>query len=549
MQSGAKPWIRLAAVLIVAQMAATVFLRRGYALTLTSDIVGILLLLLLVAALARNAASSRGRLRSVWTLQAVCWSLWLIDECAWGYYDVILNRPMPEMFPGDVILFMSGVPMLAGLLLRPHLEPSQHSARLGILDFLQLMLWWIFFYVFLVTCWQYVSVNSVLYNQNYDRLYLVEVIVEMAVLVLMLRQSRGASRRFYACFLGAVFFNAAATISENLAIEQNTYYSGSWYDIPFFASLAYFVVVAMRGREIQPVQETQRDYRYASGMAGLAVAAMLSLPAIMVMVAFDHAQPARIARFRVTVTAITMMMMTALVFVKQRRLHQELKKTNKVLEQASMTDPLTGIHNRRYFSETIEADVAQALRAGTDQRQHRGCDLVFYLIDLDNFKEVNDLYGHDAGDRVLVETARRLRSIVRDSDLLLRWGGEEFLIVSRNADRRDADAAALRVIQAVRGEPFMLSPLRSIRQTCSIGWAAFPWREDDVHALTYEEVLNMADRALGQAKRAGKDQVIGITPSPNGPRPPVSIRREVDLAAAGAEWNRKPADSHYSSRI
>jgi diguanylate cyclase (GGDEF)-like protein len=532
----AKPWVRIAAVFTVAQMAASVLLPRGYVLTAISDSVCALLVLTLVIAFARNAVLAHGRLRSVWTLQAVCWSFWLIDQCAWLVYDVILRKPLPEMFPGDVILFLAGVPMLAGLLLRPHLEPSQHSVRLGILDFLQLMLWWVFFYVYLVMCWQYISINATLYNRNYDRLYLIEVFVLVAVLALLLRQSRGAWKRFYACFLGAVVFNSIAVIAENSAIEQKTYFNGSWYDIPFIASIAYFMTVAMRGRELTPVPEAGEHRKYGAWMAGLAMVAVLSLPVIMIAVALGKGESPEITRFRLLTTAITMMMMTAMVLVKQRRLHQELKKTNRVLEQASMTDPLTGIRNRRYFSETIEGDVAQALRAHKERREDCKRDLVFYLIDLDNFKQVNDQYGHDAGDRVLVETARRLASVVRDSDVLLRWGGEEFLIVSRCADRREADAAALRVMQAVRSESFPLSPFRSIRRTCSIGWAAFPWREDDLHAMSYEDVLNMADRALGQAKRAGKDQAIGMTPSSSGPNPPLPFRRGMREDPTGHEW-------------
>lgn len=104
----------------------------------------------------------------------------------------------------------------------------------------------------------------------------------------------------------------------------------------------------------------------------------------------------------------------------------ELAKANHELEEASLSDPLTGIRNRRFFQTTIPADASQALRAhraGTNvySRDHR--DLIFYLIDVDHFKEVNDHYGHDAGDHLLTEIARRLSEVVRESDFLIRWGG------------------------------------------------------------------------------------------------------------------------------
>ena len=140
-------------------------------------------------------------------------------------------------------------------------------------------------------------------------------------------------------------------------------------------------------------------------------------------------------------------------------------------------------------------------------------DLIFYVIDADNFKEVNDRYGHNAGDRVLVELARRISSAIRNSDVLVRWGGEEFLVISRYTNRAEAETLATRVLAAVGDSPFALEETNeTIRKTCSIGWAAFPWYQDDPNSVHYEEVRTMADRALGEAKRAGKNRAIGVFP-------------------------------------
>ena len=163
--------------------------------------------------------------------------------------------------------------------------------------------------------------------------------------------------------------------------------------------------------------------------------AVLSLPIIAFFALLDPNLPHNASYFRVLVTLATMFMMAFLIFIQHHRLNQELRHTNLVLEEASLTDPLTGLRNRRYFSATIEADVGQALRSHTDHHDPHTRDLVFYLIDADNFKEVNDSYGHDVGDKVLMEMARRLSSSIRHSDVLVRWGGEEFLIVSRYTDR------------------------------------------------------------------------------------------------------------------
>jgi diguanylate cyclase (GGDEF)-like protein len=411
------------------------------------------------------------------------------------------------------------------------------------------MLWWVFFYVYLVMCWQYVSVDPARYSRSYDQLYMLEILVLAVVLGLLITQSMGAWRRYYALFLGAVLFNCLTTVAENRAIDNKTYFNGCWYDTPFTASFVFFMIVAMKARELAPVPETEKDKKYGAWMASLAMVAVLSLPVTAVIAVVDKSAPPEIVRFRVLISAVTMFAMAGLVFVKQRRLHEELRQANHVLEEASMTDPLTGIRNRRFLSATVEGEVAQTLRGFAEGNDRSSRDLVFYLIDLDNFKEVNDLYGHDAGDRVLVEATRRIGTAVRDSDVLLRWGGEEFLILSRATDRRQADSLALRVMQAVRGEPFAVDSSHEIRRTCSIGWAAFPWLEENPGAMGYEEVLTLADRALAQAKKAGKDQAIGMTPARAGAHPVLGFRRDADLIPAKASRHSEPADLQYSGSI
>ncbi len=512
MQARSKRWIGSAAALTLVEIAASVFLRPSLKLTAVSDTVTALLLLGLLLAFSANARAARGRLRSVWMMLVLSWAFWLADQCGWIVYDVVLRKPMPDMFPGDILLFLAGVPVLAALVLRPHVDPTQRSIRFGMPDFLQLMLWWIYLYVFLVTCWQYVSRDSAAYNRNFDRLYLVQFLVLLTALGVLLYQSSGPWRRFYFLLFAALFLSYLIVIAENRAIEARVYYTGSWYDVGFAGSLAFFVGVAARTRDLIPVPATTKDEGYGSWLSGFAALAVLSLPAMVIYSALEGSIPPAVVRFRLVITAAATVAMTALVIVKQRRLYSDLKRVNAILAEASITDPLTGIRNRRFFSETIGFDVAATLREFPSKADRSARDLIFYLVDIDNFKEVNDRYGHDAGDRVLVELARRICSVMRASDVLLRWGGEEFLILSRFADRRQANALALRVLQAVRGEPLAVGAAVTITRTCSVGWAAFPWQEHDPSVMGYQEVLKLADQALVQAKTAGKDRAIGMIP-------------------------------------
>ena len=206
----------------------------------------------------------------------------------------------------------------------------------------------------------------------------------------------------------------------------------------------------------------------------------------------------------------------------------ELARVNRELQEASLTDPLTGVRNRRFFYTTIAADANQATRAyfadqSSYSRDHR--DIMFYLIDLDHFKLINDAYGHDAGDEVLVECARRLSLIVRKSDFLIRWGGEEFLIVCRAAERKDAAIVAEKILSAIAEEPFTIAGGKKVNRSCSVGWAPFPW-DPALAPLTVDEVLKMADRGLYRAKDRGRNHAIGMLPMEFA---------EVPVAAGGGE--------------
>jgi diguanylate cyclase (GGDEF)-like protein len=542
-----RSWAATVLFLVVALAFACALLPPSLTLTAISDIVCALLMLSALLAFASNGLATQGRTRLFWMLQVMGWSLWFSDQVVWIVWDLFFRTKMPAMYPADVLLFQAGAPMLAGLLLRPHLAPSERGGRLGMLDFLLLLFWWLYLYVFFVVSWQYVSPNQANYDRSFDLLYDCGAIILMVVLGVFWYQTSGRWKRFYARFFLAVVFNAVAFAILNRAIERGLYFSGSWYDLPYSASFAAFTLLGLSGRELNRVEETPRESSYGFWVASLAMLAVLSLPVIAISSLLDPTIPPQVSRFRIILTLGTVFAMAFLIFLKHHRLNQELKRANDVLEEASLTDPLTGIRNRRYFSAMIEADVSQSLRSYADYHDQRTRDLVFYLIDADNFKEINDNYGHDVGDRILVEMARRISSAIRHSDVLLRWGGEEFLIVSRYTDRREAEILASRVLVAVGGAPFTLqNPNETLFRTCSIGWAAFPWLPTDPGSVRYEEVLSLADNGLRRAKQAGKNRAVGILPGDKSPTPMATDRPHPDrldvevLATVGPSPQSKP---------
>jgi diguanylate cyclase (GGDEF)-like protein len=518
-RKNAKFWIAAAFALTLVQFGASAFLPRGVALSAVSDVASSLLFLALLIAFARNAIPTRGRLRVFWIMQSIGWSVALLNQLWWMYWDVILQKQVPMLFAGDVLLFIPGVLMLSGFLLRPHLQQSRHSARLGTVDFLLLVLWWVFLYAYLVSCWQYVSPDENLYNRNYDYLYLAEIVIIIGVLTQLIRHCSGHWRRFYLLYGGAILFNYLWFAIENHAIEKYAYFVGSWYDGPYLASWALFMLLAVIGSSLRLDRESDEHNHDRSWMTALSIVAVLSLPVLVILAILEPGLSVHIVHFRVLVTACVMFAMAGLVFLKQQLLHLELRHSNLVLQWSSTTDPLTGTRNRRFFFENIQRDIAQSIRAHMEGGDRAERDIVFYLIDLDNFKKANDRFGHDGGDRILIESARRISSAIRNSDLLVRWGGEEFLVVSRSTDRNRAAILANRILEAFRKKPFQIDASEPILQTCSIGWAAFPWHENDVQALSYESVLKYADRALYRAKKAGKNQAVGMVHSEEGANP------------------------------
>jgi diguanylate cyclase (GGDEF)-like protein len=178
---------------------------------------------------------------------------------------------------------------------------------------------------------------------------------------------------------------------------------------------------------------------------------------------------------------------------------RELAAANASLEQAAVTDPLTGLKNRRYFALAAPAEAQRA------RRSPPGRALLVVLLDVDHFKHINDECGHDAGDAVLEEIARRLQRIARAGDIVLRWGGEEFLLLLRDVERSGAAELLARLLQELSGQPVPVNG-GSRKVTASIGAIAFPAAPADGGDL--EHAIARADAALYRAKREGRDRAM-----------------------------------------
>jgi len=168
------------------------------------------------------------------------------------------------------------------------------------------------------------------------------------------------------------------------------------------------------------------------------------------------------------------------------------------LREQSVRDPLTGLYNRRFLEESLSREIFRAQRSGSM--------IAVIMLDLDHFKQFNDLYGHDAGDIVLQEISRTLQKSVRREDIVCRYGGEEFAIIMPTASRETAIKRAENILDKVRHQEIHYRGNLFQKLSLSIGLAFYP-----ANGLTAEEVLQAADMALLEAKRTGRNKLIMAT--------------------------------------
>jgi diguanylate cyclase (GGDEF)-like protein len=194
--------------------------------------------------------------------------------------------------------------------------------------------------------------------------------------------------------------------------------------------------------------------------------------------------------------------------------NRALETLNTKLVEASLTDSLTGLRNRRFLFEEVSKDIALVRRRYVEVAMGLPArdvfDVVFVMVDLDNFKEINDTFGHPEGDKVLVEMRDVLLNACRESDIVIRWGGDEFLVVGRDTDPDRAEALAHRIQTSVEEHVFSLDEGQVLRTTASIGFACFPFVRSHPDRVTWEQVLALADEALYAAKHLSRNAWVGF---------------------------------------
>jgi diguanylate cyclase (GGDEF)-like protein len=177
----------------------------------------------------------------------------------------------------------------------------------------------------------------------------------------------------------------------------------------------------------------------------------------------------------------------------------EVRRLMDTLKESSLRDPMTGLNNRRFLEEYIDTLTANARR--------KQVNMSILMLDLDHFKMVNDTYGHDAGDAVLKALSSVIKISVRASDIVIRYGGEEFMVVLQETSGEEAEQVAEKIRSSVEMMQINHSGI-VLQKTISIGLSDFPGDSN-----TFWQAVKFADVALYHAKESGRNRVIRFDPS------------------------------------
>ena len=300
--------------------------KGNHALTAFGDLAQCTVPLLANAGLLLNAGTPHWRRNLFWMLLAMGCTLWMIGQFQWTYYELYLHRPMPEIDPGDIVFFLRGIPMMAALTLRPHLKRGEVHVRFGYLDFVLLLAWWIFLYVFIVLPWMYAAFSLEQYNNNFISLQNTQNMLIVCGFGYLWLKSARAWRIVYANLMAASALYLIASLTINVALESNRYYTGSLFDLPLISSFLWFALAGViayqkRGELDAPSENASDAESENSGgdsvsAARLSMAAVLSLPVLAIYTVRYSQEGLAVRDFRLMTIFIAAVPLVLLVFLR-----------------------------------------------------------------------------------------------------------------------------------------------------------------------------------------------------------------------------------------
>jgi signal transduction histidine kinase len=314
-------------VFLIIYASVSLALPKGnHALITFSNLAQCILPLLANAGLLLNAGTPHWRRNLFWMLLAMACTLWMIGQFEWTYFEIYLHKSLPDIDPWDIVYFVRGVPLMAALSLRPHLKRGELEFRFGYLDFVQLLTWWLFLYVFVVMPWMYADPSVGQYTYNYIILINIQNVIVIGGFGYLWFRSAGAWRAVYAHLFGAWTLYSLSSLTINVALQLHRYYTGSLYDLPLIGSFLWFAlagVIAYQKRDALDASsgeafETDSSSTHGESVipARMAMAAVLSLPLFAIYtLRFSHESFA-VREFRLMTVLVASVPLVLLVFLR-----------------------------------------------------------------------------------------------------------------------------------------------------------------------------------------------------------------------------------------
>jgi signal transduction histidine kinase len=372
------------------------------------DIAQFLLLFLAFLLMAANAVANRGQIRLFWSLMALGCLFWSASLALWTLYEVVLRRAIPEPFIGDVILFVHVVPFMAAVALRPH-QPEEKKLYFSTLNFLMLLVWWLFLYAFIVFPDEYVLLNVTVYSPHYDLLYLVENLAMLGVLGILAWSARSSWKQVYWNLFVASGLYTSSSMALNAAILRGQYHTGSIYDVPFIASVCWMIWASLLALELKPACEPAlpEQSRWQLLAPRLAMLAMLSLPVMGYWAWFRDTGPPNLRQFRLLATLAAMVVLGLFVFLRQYLMDRELVR---LLEESRRS-----LENlRRLQTELVQREKLASLAQLVSGAAHEINNPLAAILGYSELLAAHQGMGSDQVNmaRKIGQQARRTRELV-----------------------------------------------------------------------------------------------------------------------------------------
>ena len=312
--------------LLVAFALAPAVFPNPYFRVAMGDLTPLLAIAAAVIVSARNAFDSRGHTRLFWSLMTAGLAMWCFNQAYWVWFEVLVRKPVPDPYWGDVVLFLHVVPIMAAVAIRPHQADEREGLLPSALNVLILLVWWIAVYAFFVFPDEYIVTNIALYSPRWNLLYVVEGLILIAVSASAFFTSSGSWRGLYRNIFFASVFYSFVSEAMNAAFLRGMYKTGGIYDLPYLASGLGFFWVAMAGRRCLRDTQVMPSVTPASRPVAplLAKLALLSLPLMGYWALFLSQEQPYLRQVRFAVAMGGVALLAFVIFLQQQLLDQKL---------------------------------------------------------------------------------------------------------------------------------------------------------------------------------------------------------------------------------